>query len=253
MEISHKQLIFSFLILLWLSVTGKPSTLVSGFQKLDVNELCIFGDVTQLPLNEADGNICKESGCQVAVYIKKTEIWKSVDKEWFLALNVTPKGQTLHTLTHIYVNITYPDKYQSNFVVTLFNLNGHHKYLIKMLEMKFPFDKERCNFTKENPETILLSIQSRCACNGTLDKKEIEILEPLEIDMFRSGKINECRREKGKFSPRWSMICIICFAGFIIIIIIIALCLSKKKSRAKAEMQLATPRYPQQPRNSDSV
>ena len=204
----------------------KDTTTLSTFEKQDLNGVCVFGYVTKLPNTDQsiDEDSCVDGKCQVAIQIKKTDVWKSSSHHLFLTITVSPQGQTVQTLTHIYLNITYPDQHESSFLATVENLSGYHKELLESLEIDFPLDNSRLQTTEEEPANITITLSSRCSCNGSFDRRDIEVFQVPEFEDGAHSK-NEDRCPNGKNGPpTWAIATFSFIGGVCLVVLLIAIC-----------------------------
>ena len=192
---------------------------IHNFGKLDRNQKCVFGTVEQISDSTMDDSIeCSQGNCQMSVGIKDSTFWKPAKNQLSLALNLSSSGQTLHTLSEVYVTLTYPEKQKSFFLVSLKNLDGHHKDLLESLEISFPLDMEKINLTVETLEIVTLGIRSKCSCDGAWGEKKLELFSPPDVDMFRAERNRECPISKNDKVPQWLVVILIGAAAVFIIL-----------------------------------
>ena len=146
---------------------------VSNFAVTDLGGLCVFGAVQSLPIQLSKTTDCSAERCQVPVSIKDIKLRKSSSKNFFLYLFLNPEGQTLHTLTHVYLTLRYPNNLESLFLVSFWNLNGFHEELLQRIQIGIPFDESKLQI--ESNESVYLEVQSRCSCGNFFSFREFHL------------------------------------------------------------------------------
>ena len=153
---------------------------VSEFGVADIDGLCVFGTVEKLPQHFVDRNHCHKGGCQVAVGLHEVFLQNSIPKHPpNILVSIEAKGQSLHTLSRIYLTLKYPDNHDSTFRVSILNLNGHHRDLLKDIFFTVPLDQTKMKLNSNR--NISLEVKSECSCSGFKDQKHFALNEILEM------------------------------------------------------------------------
>ena len=172
--------------LLWIILTLNFSEmteckLVSVFGVPDLNDLCVFGTVAEsIPKSEEEVTDCvSDADCQVAVRIKNIFLEKSSQNDTILLVSVYPKGQSLQTLSNMYLTLAYPDNYNASFLVSFWNLNGFHKDLLESILFEIPLEGWRF---RPSHDLMILKVSSKCACGDIEDHRPFEINKIPKLD-----------------------------------------------------------------------
>ena len=148
-------------------------TSISNFGILDLDGLCVFGETGLSKDSSEKQSDCTGRNCQVAVGIKKVSLHERVPQNVELLVNITPLGQSLQTLSKVYVTLRYPDDSESIHELSIVNLNGHHRDLLEKLQIGIPLDEQKV-FLKKN-QTVQLTVQSECSCNQMKDMQYLHL------------------------------------------------------------------------------
>ena len=191
---------------------------VSEFAVADINGLCVFGTVEKLPQHFVDRNHCHKGGCQVAVGLHEVFLQNSIPKHPpNLLLSIEAKGQSLHTLSKIYLTVKYPDNYVLTFRVSISNLNGHHTDLLKDIFFTVPLDQTKMKLNSNR--TISLEVKSECSCSGFKDQKKFVLSEILEMGPVIDRNSCYSSQERESFWGSHLVIKLITMAAIILIVI----------------------------------
>ena len=151
-------------------------TIISNFGILDLNGMCVFGHVATYDNHFDEKLNCTSRRCQVAVAVKSIYIIQTTPDNLELLMNFTSLGNTVQTLSNVFLTLQYPDGFESNFIFTVYNLNGYHKELLEDLQIAIPLDDTKLQGMKN--QSIQLRVQSKCSCGG------IEVNRDLHIDQI---------------------------------------------------------------------
>lgn len=189
---------------------------ILNFDVLDLNGLCVFGNTVRSDSLSHEEFDCSTRSCQVAVVIKEVFLRQQDSQNMELVVNISPLGQTLHTLSDVYLNMRYSDYSESLYHLSIFNLNGFHRDLLEKLQILIPLDGEK-RFWNPN-DTVHLTVWSECSCNKMNDSRYLQ-LDKLSVsnNFSQNGCYNERSDDVSRFliHPYMPyMYIVITFCGF---------------------------------------